>query len=428
MFVDKVTVEVRGGKGGDGVVSFRHEKFVDRGGPDGGDGGDGGDVIVEGSRNQNTLATYRYQKELAAEPGRPGAKQKKHGRSGKDLIVKVPVGTVIMDEKGIEVADIINDGQRAIIAKGGRGGFGNAHFISSRRQSPRIAEKGEPGQEYKATMELKMIAEVGLIGLPNAGKSTLLSRVTNARPEIANYAFTTLRPNLGVADIQGENSLLIADIPGLIEGASQGKGLGDEFLRHVERTKVLIHLIDAYNDNINESYRTIRGELSAYKPGLDSKPEIIALNKVEGLDEEIIQDQINSIRAIAGKAVPIFAVSAASGQGLKELLFKAAAIVASSTAETEEVVSEGKLPVITLPDKEMRNAWTIHAEASKFTVTGQKIERFAVRTDFENEEGVNRLRDIMRKEGIMHELERRGIAAGDEIYFGKGGIHGRLQY
>lgn len=425
MFVDKTQIILRGGDGGNGVVSFRHEKFVDRGGPDGGDGGNGGDLIMVGSRNQNTLASFRYIKELVAPPGKNGAKQKKHGRSGKDHRVMVPVGTVVYNDSGVQIADITEDGQEAIVAKGGKGGFGNAHFISSRRQSPRIAEKGEPGETYEATIELKMIAEVGLIGMPNAGKSTLLSRVTNAKPEIANYAFTTIRPNLGVSDVGGEKSVLIADIPGLIEGASEGKGLGDDFLRHVERTKVLVHVVDAYQDDIAYTYKTIREELAAYKVDLSKKPEIIAINKIDGLDDEIVQAQVEAVKKVAQKDAQIFAISAVSGKNLKELMFAVAGVV-SAVVEQEEVDGEEGLPVITLPSTGM--AWNIEKiSKKKFLVTGRKIERFAIRTDFENEEGIDRLRDIMRKMGIMHGLERQGIEMNNEIIFGKNEI-GRIKY
>lgn len=424
MFVDKTKVEVRGGNGGDGAVSFRHEKFIDRGGPDGGDGGNGGDVIVIGSRNQNTLATFRYQKELAAESGKSGSKQKKHGRSGKDLKVKVPIGTTITNEEGEEVADITIDGQEAIIAKGGRGGFGNAHFVSSRRQAPRVAEKGEPGEEFEATLELKMIAEVGLIGLPNAGKSTLLSRITNAKPEIANYAFTTIRPNLGVADISKQRSVLIADIPGLIEGASHGKGLGDEFLRHVERTKVLVHLIDAYQDNISNAYKIIRTELADYRIDLSKKPEIIAINKIDGLDNEIVQDLIKQIKKIAGAKTPIFAISASSGQGLKELVYNVGELVEKTVKK--EKTKKPQLPVISLPNTD--SSWQIKKTKAGFVVTGKKIERFAMRTAFESDAGVERYRDIMRKMGIMHELERKGIEPDEAIIIGDKKEYGRFNY
>lgn len=425
MFVDKTKILVRGGDGGKGAVSFRHEKFIDRGGPDGGDGGKGGDLVAIGSRNQNTLASFRYQKELVADSGKPGSKQKKNGRSGKDLRVMVPIGTVILHEDGTEIADITDDGQEVIIAKGGKGGFGNAHFVSSRRQSPRVAEKGEPGVDYEATFELKMIAEVGLIGLPNAGKSTLLSRLTNAKPEIADYAFTTIRPNLGVADIDDNHSVLIADIPGLIEGASQGKGLGDEFLRHVERTKVLVHLVDAYQEDIGATYQVIRDELKAYKVDLSAKPEIIAINKVDGLDDEIIADQMKLLKKHAAKDAQIFTISASSGKNLKELLYAIGDVVAR-TVEEEIIIAQDELPVISLPETE--DAWQVTETDEGYVITGQKIERFAMRTDFENEEGVDRLRDIMRKLGIMHELERRHIELDNEIIFGDKREYGRFNY
>ncbi len=424
MFVDKTQIIIQGGDGGNGVVAWRHEKFIDRGGPSGGDGGNGGNVIVVGSRNQNTLATFRYQKELVAESGKPGSNQNKHGRSGKHLRVQVPVGTVVVNEQGEEVADITKDGQEVIIAKGGKGGFGNAHFISSRRQSPKIAEKGEPGEMYEATLELKMIAEVGLIGQPNAGKSTLLSRISNAKPEIANYAFTTIRPNLGVADIDKNTSVLVADIPGLIEGASEGKGLGDDFLRHVERTKVLVHLLDAYQEDIATTYKVIREELAAYKVDLSTKPEIIAINKIDGLDEEIVADQVKAVRKVAGKDAKIFTISAVSGLNLKDMMYEVANVVAQTIEEEIEEVDE--LPVISLTNTD--EAWEVTETDEGYVITGRKIERFAMRTDFENEEGVARLRDIMRKMGIMHELERRNINLDTPIIFGDKTEYGRMTY
>jgi GTP-binding protein len=321
-FVDKVQVIVMAGDGGDGKLSFRHEKFVDKGGPDGGDGGHGADVILQASRNQNTLATFRFQKELKAEPGKPGGKTNSHGRSGRDLFVAVPVGTTATNESGEVVADLIEDGQTEIVALGGRGGFGNAHFVSSRRQTPNFAEKGEPGEVFNLTLELKMIADVGLVGLPNAGKSTLLSRISNARPEIADYPFTTLRPNLGVVDIDATHSVLFADIPGLIEGAAAGKGLGHDFLRHIERTAVIVHLIDAYQDNIVEAYQTVKSELSAYQPELGNRPEIIALTKVEGLDEEIIADLTSQLHAVIPKKTAVYAISAPLKPTVKRLKYE----------------------------------------------------------------------------------------------------------
>ncbi len=421
MFVDKAEVEIEAGSGGNGVVSFRHEKFVDRGGPDGGDGGNGGDVIFEASRNQNTLANFRYQRLLKAESGKPGSKQKRHGKSGKDLIIPVPVGTVVQDESGQILADLYEDGQQAVIAKGGRGGFGNAHFVSSRRQAPKVAERGEPGEKIIATLELKMIADVGLVGLPNAGKSTLLSVISNARPEIANYPFTTVRPNLGVVEVDKEVSLLFADIPGLIEGASEGKGLGDEFLRHIERTKVLVHLIDIYQDDVAGSYVTIQKELQSYKVDLTDKPQIVVLNKIDGLDEEIIQDKMAQLQSVVPKDVEVRAVSAQSKSGVKELLYKVKELVQlqRQAAESAGIEAAEQLPVLRLTEDE--NSWHIERDGEAFIVTGKKIERFALRTDFENPDGVQRLRDIMRKMGIMRELERQGMEPGMTIHIGDSG-------
>jgi GTPase len=427
MFVDKAQVTLKAGDGGNGVVSFRQEKFIDKGGPDGGDGGRGGNVILVASNNENTLAEFRYQRLLQAESGQAGSKRKKRGKSGQDLRVTVPVGTAVTDESGALLADLIEDGQEEIIAIGGKGGFGNAHFTSSTRQVPRIAEKGEPGQEQYVIFELKMIADVGLVGLPNAGKSTLLASISNARPEIANYPFTTLKPNLGMVDIGKKESLLFADIPGLIEGASEGKGLGDEFLRHVERTLVLVHLIDAYQDDIQQAYKTIQSELAAYKLNLTDKPQLIAINKTEGLDDEIISDLLGQLRKVVPKNTQLFAISAQSKAGTKELLYAVQKTVmierARLKADREEAEAEGEgVPVLRL---DTDSGWSIEAVKGGFKVTGKKIERFAIMTDFDSFHAVERLRDIMKKMGIMHELERKNIDEGDIIYIGESG---KLEY
>jgi GTP-binding protein len=420
-FVDSVTVRVVAGKGGDGKLSFRREKFIAKGGPDGGDGGDGGDVVLVASRNQNTLATFRYKKELKADPGRSGGTSNRHGRSGEDLLVAVPVGTVATDEVGTVLADLTEDGQKVVAAKGGRGGFGNAHFTSSRRQTPRFAEKGEPGEDLELKLELKMIADVGLVGLPNAGKSTLLSRLSNAHPEIANYPFTTLTPNLGVVDVGKDSSVLFADIPGLIEGASSGKGLGHDFLRHVERTAVILHLIDAYHEDAAGAYRTIRSELEAYSPDLVKRPEIVVLTKAEGLDGEIINDLIGQVRRAAAKGTPVFAISSQSGQGLKELLSVVKDTVDGVRAKAAKKAADSRTgrngkPVITLEDDSGK--WKVVKTDGRFLVSGKRIEHFANRTDFSNEQGVQRLRHIMQRSGIMHELVRQGIEPGQTIQVG----------
>lgn len=415
-FVDKVSVSIVAGAGGNGKLSFRHEKFIDKGGPDGGDGGNGGNIVIQASRNQNTLAAYRYHKELRAESGLPGGKQKMHGRSGKDYIMAVPVGTVAADEDGNVLADLTKDGQEEIIAHGGKGGFGNAHFVSSRRQAPNFAEKGEPGEAHNLQLELKMIADVGLVGLPNAGKSTLLSKLSNARPEIADYPFTTLTPNLGVVDLDKGNSLLMADIPGLIEGAASGKGLGHDFLRHVERTAVILHLIDAYNEDLPKAYKTIRKELKAYQPEMIKRPEIVAITKVEGLDDEIISDLVKQLKKVATKDAEILAISSQAGIGIKPLLFDLQAKVKVARAKKTKKKPNKSLPVIRLTDTS--DAYNVEKHGEIFVVTGQRIERFAKRTDFDSEQGVQRLRDIMRRAGVLHELKRQGIEPENIIQFG----------
>jgi len=418
-FVDKVTITVSAGDGGNGKLSFRHEKFINKGGPDGGNGGNGGDVILRASRNQNTLAAFRYQKEVRAEPGRPGGKSRKHGRTGKNLIVAVPVGTMAAKVDGSIVADLVSDGAEAVVARGGHGGFGNAHFVSSRRQAPKFAEKGEPGEAFELTIELKMIADVGLVGLPNAGKSTLLSKISNARPEIADYPFTTLTPNLGVVDIDKQTSILVADIPGLIAGAAAGKGLGHDFLRHIERTAVIIHLIDAYDDNVVTAYETVRNELQAYQPELLSRPEIIALNKIEGLDTEIVDDLTRQLQRTVPKSTQVCAISAQSGLGLQALLFTVAEQVKIVRAKTPETKEDHSIPVLKLTNT--ADAFSITKKGDKFIVHGQRIEQFARRTDFSSDEGLQRLRDIMRRAGIMHELNRIGIKPGQTITIGDAG-------
>ena len=415
MFVDKAKVSLKAGKGGDGAVSFRREIYIPKGGPDGGDGGKGGDIVFRADKNTNTLIDFRFTPILTAEDGKNGSGTRSAGRSGKDLIVDVPVGTVVYKDNN-PIADLSYDGAEAIIAKGGDGGFGNAHFKSSTRQAPIIAEVGEPGEEFEAVLELKTVADVGLVGLPNAGKSTFLSVVSNAKPEIADYAFTTITPNLGVATID-EKDLLIADIPGLIEGASEGKGLGHDFLRHVERTKVLLHLVDIYNDDAGVAYKTIRTELEKYSD-LASRPEVVALTKCEGVDDDIIKMQMSSILTV-NPDVKIFTISSSAHIGLTELLRELKAIV--DQAQNKDFVSvldngsgeqnlySSDLPTISLNKSAMKNTWKVEkTDDGKFLVTGEKIEKFARRTDMNNYASVNRLRDIMKKLGIRAELTTQG--------------------
>jgi GTP-binding protein len=422
MFVDTAKVLIAAGKGGDGFVSFRHEIYVDKGGPDGGDGGKGGDVIFVASENVNTLLDFRYKPELKAVSGQNGSKRDRHGRSGDNLYVKVPMGTIVR-RNGAIIADLTHNGQEVIIANGGDGGFGNAHFKSSVRQTPRISEKGEFGDSFEAELELKLLADVGLIGFPNAGKSTFLSVVSNARPEIADYAFTTLTPNLGVADID-DGSILIADIPGLIEGASEGKGLGDDFLRHVERTAVLLHLIDVYSDDVALAYKTIRLELEKYGHDLIKLPEIIALTKIDGLDDDIVKMQIDTLKAVSGKT-QVFTMSSSAHKGLKEVLRELRSMVVLSrknAAEDDIDAEDSDIETISLGQNQISEGWVVdkvqEEDQTYYLITGDKIEKFARRTDFDNWEGINRLRDIMKKLGISHELRRQGAEADSIVRIG----------
>ncbi|CAN5389387.1 GTPase ObgE [soil metagenome] len=422
MFVDTAKVFIQAGKGGDGAVSFRHEIYVEKGGPDGGDGGKGGDVIFVASENVNTLLDFRYKPELKAKDGQNGSKRDRHGRSGEPNYIKVPMGTIVR-RGGEVIADLTHDGQEVIIAKGGDGGFGNAHFKSSVRQTPRIAEKGEAGDTFDAELELKLLADVGLVGFPNAGKSTFLSVVSNARPEIADYAFTTLSPNLGVADVD-DGSILIADLPGLIEGASEGKGLGDAFLRHIERTAVLLHLIDVYTDDIAAAYKTIRSELANYNVELSDRPEIIALTKIDGLDDDIVQMQFDLVKKVAPKA-EIFAMSSTAHKGTKDVLraLRRKVVEARAIAAEDDIDAvDEEYETISLSENQITEGWTVEKIDEDgqvyFKIVGDKIEKFARRTDFDNFEGVNRLRDIMKKMGIGHELRRKGVEGDSLIRIG----------
>ena len=404
MFVDTAKVSLKAGKGGDGAVSFRHEIYIPKGGPDGGDGGRGGDIVFKADKDTNTLIDFRFTPILIAENGKNGAGQRAAGRSGRDLIIDVPIGTVVKKDGEI-IADLTHDKQTAIVAHGGSGGFGNAHFKSSTRQAPRIAEVGEPGEEFEAELELKTMADVGLVGLPNAGKSTFLSVVSNAKPEIADYPFTTITPNLGVATIDGQD-LLIADIPGLIEGASEGKGLGHAFLRHVDRTAVLLHLVDVYNNDAGEAYATIRRELEKYSD-LKDRPEIVALTKCEGVDEELVKMQMATILAKNPEA-QIHTISSAAHQGLDVLLRELKQKVNSRQEVVKVEEAKEEMPTIKLSQDLLKDTWKVEKVDDKFVVTGEKIEKFARRTDLNNYASVNRLRDIMKKLGIRGELTSLG--------------------
>lgn len=413
MFADTAEVMIVAGKGGRGVVSFRHEKYVDKGGPDGGDGGKGGDVVFVADNNVNTLASFRFKPELRAGDGEAGGKRRKHGADGADKLVKVPVGTAVYRD-GHLVAELTTGGQRRVVAFGGAGGFGNAHFKSSTRQTPRVAEVGEKGDSFPAKLELKLVADVGLVGFPNAGKSTFLSVVSNARPEIANYAFTTLTPNLGVADIDGQ-SLLIADIPGIIEGASRGKGLGLEFLRHIERTSVILHMIDVATEDVAESYQVIRRELVQHSAALVTKPEVIALTKIDTVPESTVKQQLEHLRRVAKS--PIYPISAPAHLGILELLRRLAEMVEQQKAK-QALIDKADVSSrveIKLDSRQLATSWWVsRRDDGSYLVTGEKVERFAERTDFASEFSINRLRDILAKLNIVAELVKQG-ATGESV-------------
>ena len=413
MFADTAEVMIVAGKGGRGVVSFRHEKYVDKGGPDGGDGGKGGDVVFVADNNVNTLASFRFKPELRAGDGEAGGKRRKHGADGADKLVKVPVGTAVYRD-GHLVTELTASGQRRVVAFGGAGGFGNAHFKSSTRQTPRVAEVGEKGDSFPAKLELKLVADVGLVGFPNAGKSTFLSVVSNARPEIANYAFTTLTPNLGVADIDGQ-SLLIADIPGIIEGASRGKGLGLEFLRHIERTSVILHMIDVATEDAGESYRVIRRELAQHSATLVAKPEVIALTKIDAVPESAVKQQLECLHRVTKS--PIYPIAAPARSGTLELLRHLVEMVEQQKAKQTPISqadTSGGVE-IKLDSRQLTTSWWVsRRDDGSYLVTGEKIERFAERTDFNSEFSINRLRDILAKLNIVAELVKQG-ATGESV-------------
>ncbi len=414
MFADTATIEIRAGKGGDGRSSFRHEKYRAKGGPDGGDGGRGGNVIFRVDHNANTLASYRTARLIAAEDGQMGGENQRHGRNGADVVVKVPQGTQVWDGDTL-LADLAADGQETVLARGGRGGFGNAHFTSSVRQTPRTAELGEPGERHKVRLELKLVADVGLVGLPNAGKSTLLSVISNAKPEIADYAFTTLVPNLGVVDHRAF-TFMAADIPGLIEGASIGKGLGDEFLRHVERTAMTVHLIDAASDDVVRDYRIIQHELAHYQVDLSTRPQVVALSKIDTVEPEQV---VAATTALRQAGVPeVLAISAQAHRGLEPLLDQVVARVKAVRAEREAAAAEVATPVIDTTD--LPDLWRVEIESDGvYRVTGERIEGFARRTNFDQDDAIERLRDILRKTGVARELRRQGARDGDTVLIGE---------
>ena len=417
MFADSAKIFIKSGKGGDGHVSFRRELYVPNGGPDGGDGGRGGDIIFEVDKGLNTLTDFRHTRKYVATSGEEGGKRRCHGKDGQDLVIKVPEGTVIKDfETGKVIADMSGSNMREIILKGGRGGTGNMHYATATMQVPKYAQPGQEGQELWVTLELKVIADVGLIGFPNVGKSTLLSRVSNARPKIANYHFTTLHPNLGVVDLDGHSSFVIADIPGLIEGASEGIGLGHAFLRHIERTKVLIHMVDAASTEGRdpvEDIRAINSELEKYNPELLKRPQVIAANKIDALYEGGAE-AVEKIRsAFEKEGLRVFAISAVSGQGVKELLY----YVNDLLKEMDEapVLFEKEFDPSQALIRENLPYTVEKLEEGVYSVEGPRIEKMLGYTNIDSEKGFEFFQNFLKKNGILEDLEKAGIEEGDTV-------------
>ena len=416
MFADRAKIYIRSGKGGDGHVSFRREKYVANGGPDGGDGGRGGDVIFEVDEGLNTLLDYRHKRKFAAKDGEQGGKKKCHGKDAEDIILKVPEGTVIKEaETGKVIADMSGDNRRQVILKGGRGGLGNQHFATATMQIPKYAQPGQPAQELNVLLELKVIADVGLVGFPNVGKSTFLSRVTNANPKIANYHFTTLNPNLGVVDLDGSEGFVIADIPGLIEGASERIGLGHEFLRHIERTKMMIHVVDAASsegrDPIDDIYK-INAELKAYNEEIATRPQVIAANKTD-LIYEGDEDPVEKIRAeFEPQGIKVFAISGVSGEGIKELLYYLNEQL--KTLDSTPIVFEQEY----FPGEELIHIdlpYSVTFEDDMYVVEGPKIEKMLGYTNLDSEKGFAFFQKFLKDSGILDELEAAGIQEGDTV-------------
>lgn len=422
MFADRARIFIKSGKGGDGHVSFRRELYVPDGGPDGGNGGKGGDIIFEVDKGLNTLGDFRHNSKYIAKSGEEGGKRRCTGRDGEDLVIKVPEGTVIYDDESRKViADMSNDNLREVILKGGRGGKGNMNYATSTMQAPQYAQPGQDAQELWVRLELKVIADVGLVGFPNVGKSTLLSRVTNARPKIANYHFTTLNPNLGVVDLDGGRGFVIADIPGLIEGASEGVGLGHEFLRHIERTKVIIHMVDAASTEGRDpvaDINAINEELRAYNPELLKRPQVIAANKIDAIytDDET-ENPVDVIKkAFEPEGIKVYPISAVTGQGLKELLYYVRELLDSMT--DEPVMFEKELDTDTLFDNPNEAFYVEKDDKGVYVVSGPRIDRMLGYTNLESEKGFNFFQKFLRQTGILKQLKELGVQEGDTVRVG----------
>lgn len=414
MFIDQAEIYVRSGKGGDGMVHFHREKYVPRGGPDGGDGGKGGNAIIKVQKTLNTLGHYRRNQEFKADDGKMGGPNNMSGRGGKDLIIPVPPGTVVYDrDSGELLADLTHEDQEYVVCTGGRGGRGNQHFATARNQVPRIGEKGEPFEERFLRFELKLIADIGIIGVPNAGKSTFLSVVTNANPKIAPYPFTTLEPNLGVARIDLETDIVLADIPGLIEGASQGVGLGHDFLRHVQRTRVLIHMLDGLSEDILGDFGQINAELSVFDPHLADKPQVVALNKI---DQPGVEEKIPELKkALKKKGYDLLTVSAMARTNTRDLLMKAVQLLAEAPALED---TETPIPVYK-PKEELQDFEVSRLDGDQWRVSGAAIERTAKMTYFDQPGSLRRFQKLMEALGIEDALRKAGVSNGDTVMIGE---------
>jgi len=416
MFIDQAKITVHSGKGGDGAISFRREKFVPRGGPDGGDAGRGGDVIIVAENRIRTLLRYRYDRRFAAEDGGNGGGNNRHGKNAHDVVIKVPVGTVVIDDETNEpLVDINRNGMSAIIAIGGRGGRGNSRYATPSQQTPRFAEKGEPAEERKLRLELKLLADVGLIGLPNAGKSTLLSRLSAADPKIADYPFTTLEPQLGVVAVGEDRSFVMADLPGLIEGAAQGRGKGIDFLRHAERSRVLLHIVDVsggFGGELDpwESFLTINREIAQYGVTLEGLPMLVALNKI---DVPAAQDYLpDMVRNLERAGYRYFTISAVTGEGIDPVLYAIDEILRAQEALEDVEPSAPMKVVVRSPKRELEISLI---DEGLWELTGSSIERLVAMTDMSSEEGVQRMQQAMERRGIFNSLRERGIKEGDHV-------------
>lgn len=417
MFADSAKIYIRSGKGGDGHISFRRELYVPAGGPDGGDGGKGGDVIFQVDEGLNTLNEFRHIKKYCAKDGESGGKKRCHGSDGEDRIVKVPEGTIVKDAAtGKVITDMSHENRREVILRGGNGGKGNQHYATPTMQVPKYAQPGQASQELEVILELKVIADVGLVGFPNVGKSTLLSRVTNAKPKIANYHFTTLNPNLGVVDLDGTDGFVIADIPGLIEGASQGIGLGHEFLKHIERTKVIIHMVDAAasegRDPV-EDIQIINQELKAYNPELLTRPQVIAANKVDIFFGDEMEHAISALKKkFEPDGILVFPISAVSGQGVRELLYYVKELL-SKLDDTPVIFQKEYFPETLSGIKEPFTV--VREDEHTFLVEGPRVERMLGYTNLDSEKGFEFFQKFLKTNGILDELEKLGIEEGDTV-------------